>query len=172
MARVMGTVRRIMTVAVQQPKVGDPVVRVVPVLMMHFEPIIRGKVQAPPPTLPVLPLQELLLLWRKAGIGAEAQAPGGPGPIIGAALPRDCAMPGDRRGRRLRQPLGLPQHDEAVFALPLPVHPPPLPFVWMTPEGPSAALRMQPVIALGKDSLGDDVGVVAGPARNDPVSAP
>jgi hypothetical protein len=26
---------------------------------------------------------------------------------------------------------------------------------------------MHPVIALGKDSLGDDVGVVAGPARND-----
>jgi hypothetical protein len=76
MARVMSTVHRIMTVAVQQPKVGDPVVRVVPVLMMHFEPIIRGKVQATPPTLPVLPLQELLLLGRKVGRGAEAQAPG------------------------------------------------------------------------------------------------
>ena len=54
MARIMGTVHRIMTVAVKQHKVGDPVVRVVPVLMMNFDPILRGEVQTTPATLAAL----------------------------------------------------------------------------------------------------------------------
>ena len=42
MARVMGTVHRIMTVAMKQHKVGNPGVCAVPILMMDFEPIICG----------------------------------------------------------------------------------------------------------------------------------
>jgi hypothetical protein len=44
MAHVMGTVHRIMTVAMKQHKVGNPVVCAVPILMMDFEPIFCGKV--------------------------------------------------------------------------------------------------------------------------------
>jgi hypothetical protein len=62
MARVMGTVHRIMTVAMKQHKVGNPVVCVVPILMMDFAPIIRGKGEVTPPTFTVLSLQELLVL--------------------------------------------------------------------------------------------------------------
>jgi hypothetical protein len=43
MARVMGTVHRIMTVAMTQPKVGNPVVCAVPIRMMDFEPIIESR---------------------------------------------------------------------------------------------------------------------------------
>jgi hypothetical protein len=50
MARVMGTVHCIMTVAMKQHKVGNPVVCAVPILMMDFEPIICGKVEVTPPT--------------------------------------------------------------------------------------------------------------------------
>jgi hypothetical protein len=50
MARVMGTVHRIMTVTVKQLKVGEPIVRAVPILMMHFEPVMCGEVQSTAPT--------------------------------------------------------------------------------------------------------------------------
>jgi hypothetical protein len=72
MARVMGTVHRIMTVAMKEHKVGNPVVCAVPILMMDFEPIFCGKVQVIPPTFTVLSLQESLVLWRQAGIVSEA----------------------------------------------------------------------------------------------------
>jgi hypothetical protein len=72
MARVMGTVHRIMTVAMKEHKVGNPVVCAVPILMMDFEPIFCGKVQMTPPTFTVLSLQEPLVLWRQAGIVSEA----------------------------------------------------------------------------------------------------
>jgi hypothetical protein len=62
MAHVMGTMHRIMTVAMKQHKVGNPVVCVVSILLMDFEPIIRGKVEMTPPTFTVLSLQELLVL--------------------------------------------------------------------------------------------------------------
>src|SRR5262249_59684359 len=107
MARVMGTVHRIMTVAVKQHKVGTLVVRAVPILMMDFEPILRGKGQATPSTFPVLSLQELLVLWWKAGIVAEAQAPVGPVPIVGAAGARDFHRPSDGRGGVLPPCLGV-----------------------------------------------------------------
>jgi hypothetical protein len=52
MARIMGTVHRIMTVVVKQHKVGDPIVRAVPILMMDFDPITRGTGQVTQPHLP------------------------------------------------------------------------------------------------------------------------
>jgi len=62
MARVMGTVHRIMTVAMKQHKVGNPVVCAVPILMMDFTSILCGEIQVTPPTFPALSLQELLVL--------------------------------------------------------------------------------------------------------------
>jgi len=167
MARVMGTVHRIMTVAVKQHKVGTLVVRAVPILMMDFEPILRGKGQATPSTFPVLSLQELLVLGWKAGIVAEAQAPVGPVPIVGAAGARDFHRPSDGRGGMLRQCLGLAKDNPPVFALPVSVHPPPIAFVRMAPQSPAAELMMHAVVHHGKDGLGDDVGIVPRPACND-----
>ena len=43
----------------------------VPILMMDFELIIRGKVQVTLPTFTILSLQELLVLWRQAGMTVE-----------------------------------------------------------------------------------------------------
>jgi hypothetical protein len=167
MARVMGTVHRIMTVAMKQQKVGNPVVCAVPILMMDFEPIICGKVEVTPPTLTVLSLQELLVLRWQAGIVAEAQAPVGPVPIIGAAGAGDFHMPGDRRGGMLRQRLGLAKDNPPVLALPVSVHPPPIAFVRMAPQSPPAELMMHAVVHHGKDGLRDDVGIVPRPACND-----
>jgi hypothetical protein len=45
MARVMGTVHPIMTVAVKQHQVGEPRIGAVRILMMHFEPITCCEVQ-------------------------------------------------------------------------------------------------------------------------------
>src|SRR5262249_43349699 len=117
MARVMGTVHRIMTVAVKQHKVGTLVVRAVPILMMGFEPILRGKGQATPSTFTVLSLPELLVLWWKAGIvvprgrsrGSAGPRSGGrgwwPGPdnSTGKRV-RRAGVGLDRRGHRGGEP--------------------------------------------------------------------
>jgi hypothetical protein len=54
MALVMGTMHRIMTVTVKQLKVGEPRVRAVPILMMHFDPVMCGEVQSTSPTFAAL----------------------------------------------------------------------------------------------------------------------
>ena len=62
MARVMGTVHPIMTVAVKQHQVGEPRIGAVLILMMHFEPITCCEVQPTRSTFAALSPQELLLL--------------------------------------------------------------------------------------------------------------
>src|SRR5262249_57197836 len=120
----------------KQHKVGPLVVRAVPILMMDFEPILRGKGQATPSTFTVLSLQELLVLWWKAGIVAEAQAPVGPVPIVGAAGARDFHRPSDGRGGGLRQGLGLGQGNPPAFSLPVSGPPPPTTLLRVAPQRP------------------------------------
>ena len=54
MALVMGTVHPIMTVTVKQHEVGEPIVCVVLILMMHFGPITYCEVQSTPSTFAAL----------------------------------------------------------------------------------------------------------------------
>jgi hypothetical protein len=44
MARVMGTVPRLMTVTVKEHKVGEAMVHAVRILMMDFDPITGGEI--------------------------------------------------------------------------------------------------------------------------------
>jgi hypothetical protein len=137
MALVMGTVHRIMTVTVKQHKVREPMIRAVPILM-NFHPIIGGEVQSTPSTLAALDPQACLRLWRKARIPPQPQAPVGLIPIVGAASARDFGVPGHGRFRMSGKRLGLAEDNPPVFALPVPVHAPPIALVMMAPVGPSA----------------------------------
>jgi hypothetical protein len=138
MALVMGTMHRIMTVTVEQHKVREPMIRTVPIPMMHFHPIICGEVQSTPSTFAALDPQEFLLLWREARIPPQPQAPVGPIPIVGAAGARYFGVPGNGRfGMSGKRP-GLAEDNPPVFALPIPVHAPPIALVMMAPVGPSA----------------------------------
>jgi hypothetical protein len=167
MALVMGTVHRLMTVTVKQHKVREPIIRAGPIPMMDFHPIMCGEVQSTPSTLAALDPQEFLRLWRKARIPPQPQAPVGPIPIVGAASARDFGVPGHGRFRMSGKRLGLAEDNPPVFALPVPVHAPPIALVMMAPVGPSASLVVHPVVHLDKDGLCCDVGVVSGPAGND-----
>jgi hypothetical protein len=62
--------------------------------------------------------------------------------------------------------LGLAKDNDPVFALPVPVHAPPIAFVRVPPGSPSAELVVHTVVHLPKDGLRHDMGVVPGPARN------
>jgi hypothetical protein len=153
MARVMGTVHRIMTVTVAQHKVGEPRVRAVPILMMHFDPITGGDVQSTSPTCAVLPPQECLFPRRKARIPSQSQAPVGPVPIVGATGSRDFDMARNGRFRMPRKRLGLAKDNHPVFTRPIPGQAPSIPLVMVPPTGPSAELMMHAMIHLRKDTL-------------------
>jgi hypothetical protein len=68
-------------------------------------------------------------------------------------------MPGKR--------LGFTKDNHPVFALPVPVHMPPVALMRMAPQRPPAQLVMDAMIHLDKDGLRHDVGVVPRPAGND-----
>src|SRR5262249_21098357 len=167
MALVMGTVHRIMTVPVKQSKVREPVVRAVPILMMDFDPITAGEVQSTPFTFTALRPQELLFLWREARISPQSQAPVRPVPIVRAVGACDFDMPSDRHVRMFGKRLGFANDNAPVFALPVPVHTPPVAIVRMAPQSPPAQLVMDAIIHLAKDGLRHDVGIVPRPAGND-----
>jgi hypothetical protein len=54
LARVMGTVHRIMTVTVKEHKVGESMVHAVRILMMDFDPITGGEIQTTSSTFAAL----------------------------------------------------------------------------------------------------------------------
>jgi hypothetical protein len=64
MALVMSTVHRIVTVAMEEGQVGQPVIGPIPIPMMHFGPVLTREVQSTMVTATLLGCEEFPLEGR------------------------------------------------------------------------------------------------------------
>src|SRR5215469_3610530 len=96
MALVMSTVHRIVTVAMEEGEVGEPVIGSIPIPMMHFGLVLAREVQSTLVTATLLGCEKFPLAGREASIVSQSFAPIRPVSVKRASPTRHFGMARDR----------------------------------------------------------------------------
>jgi len=96
MALVMSTVHRIVTVAMEEGQVGQPVIGPISILMMYFGLVLAREVQSTLVTAPLLGCEEFPFERRQASVVSQSFAPIRPVSVKRTSPTRDFGMSRDR----------------------------------------------------------------------------